>query len=63
MNDPQKPQEPKVTRALFINDCDLLEVNESDTQPGRDDGSLRRWMEAKWGKKQPPENGSADKGA
>jgi hypothetical protein len=63
MVDPQKHDATNESRVRFTSDCELIEVDEAHTQPSQPGENHRRWMEAKWGKKKPPANGSTEKGA
>lgn len=53
MPDPNKPNQGEVR---FTSDnCDVLEIKEEDTQPGKLSESYRRLLEKKYGRKAPPD--------
>ena len=58
MADPTKPSEPE-NRVVFASDGDILEILEENTTPGTPSESHRRFLERKYGKKNPP-NESAE---
>ena len=62
MIDPEKKQEPNDTQVFFTSEDNLVEVKEANTtQPSQPSKRHREWMEAKWGRKNPPANGSTQK--
>ena len=64
MADPQKSGGLPKNEVEFISDCDLLEIKEADTKPGKVSDRYRKLLEEKYGRKQPPSsNGTAEKPA
>ena len=43
---------------FFTSDCDVVEIREEDTKPGKVSDRYRRMLEEKYGRKEPPRNGS-----
>ena len=61
MNDPKKPdaaQDP----VFDSTNCDVIEIREEDTRPGKMSVRYRKLLEEKYGKKTPPPNGPAQNG-
>jgi hypothetical protein len=56
MTEPEKSPKPveNGARSWFTSDCDLLEIREEDTKPGRMSASTRKWLEEKYGRKGSP---------
>jgi hypothetical protein len=62
MSEPEKSPGPSENgaRSRFTSDCDLLEIREEDTKPGRMSASYRKWLEEKYGRKSAPPSGPAE---
>ena len=61
MNDPKTQQDGKENRIEFTSDAEFVEITEENSRPGKPSESRRKWMEEKWGRKDPPATGSAEK--
>ena len=56
MTDPKKGPDGK-GQIRFMGDGDIVEILEENTQPGKVSESYRRYLERKYGRKNPPTDG------
>ena len=56
MPDPKKQSDSSDDLGYFSSDCDLLEIREEDTQPGKVSDRYRKVLEEKYGRKAQPPN-------
>jgi hypothetical protein len=61
MADPNKNAGSAESRVDFVSDCDLLEIKEEDTKPGKVSDRYRQLLEKKYGRKPPPTDNGADR--
>jgi hypothetical protein len=57
MTDSKNSAEANNDQVRFSSDCDLLEVKEEDTAPGKASERYRQWLHEKYGRKTLPPNG------
>jgi hypothetical protein len=56
MHEPEKKPESRA-EPQFTSTGDILEIREEDTKPAKPNPAYRKWLEEKYGRKAPPENG------
>jgi hypothetical protein len=54
MAEPKNNPQPSENRVSFTSDCDILEIREEDTKPGKMSERLRKLLEEKYGHKNRP---------
>ena len=60
MADPKRPSDSDESCIRFSSDCDILEITEENTEPGKVSERYRKALEQKYGRKAPPANGTPE---
>ena len=60
MADPKKTSDADESRVQFTSDCDILEITEENSKPGKASERYRKLLEQKYGRKTPPPKGPAE---